>query len=719
MQSSSFELLDRKMQKWVWQQGWTSLKEIQENSIQPIINGNNDAIVSASTAGGKTEAVFLPVISSIIQKKSSPGYDVLYISPLKALINDQYRRLSDMLADTDVNVTPWHGDVGFSKKKSSLKNPNGILIITPESLESFLINKSLSVSRFFSSLSYVVIDELHSFIGTERGKQLQSLLSRIEHLINKNVPRIAMSATFSDYDTVKTFLRNDMAFPCFIPEQGKSNHVTKILVKEYTKKDSSTNESIANDLYLRLRGSNNLIFTNNRNDAELYTVLLSDLCMKDYVPNEFRVHHGSISKIERESVERDLQMGLTPVTAVCTSTMELGIDIGKVKSVTQIGAATSTSSLRQRLGRSGRTGKPSILRVYSVEDIQGVMENIRGNLVQNIAIIELMLKNIYEQQSVECFHFSTLIQQILSVLSEFGSFYPKDCWILLCKDGAFRNVTPELFIKLLNCLGENEIISQLNNGQIVIGRAGEKIIKKTDFYIAFNTVIDYTVIDEINSKCIGSLQQMPNQGQVIILSAKRWLVCRIDELSSTVWVQQAENGGDVTFIGNPISIDSVVSKAMFNIYKSNSTYPYLDKKSQTDKQLEIGRTFFKKFRLDKTPFITYSGEFLMFTWAGQLINRTISFIALKVLGKSFAYNHLYINGLTLIDVETILNRGKSFNGTSLASLIDRKSKINQKYDNLLSDDLLNLEYANTYLDVDSAWLILQQCCKNHPTASCI
>ena len=292
-QSSSFALLDEKVQQWVWRQGWSSLKDIQENSIPIVLSQKNDVIISAATAGGKTEAAFLPILTSILKDKSSFGYQVLYISPLKALINDQYRRLSDMTADMGIDVIPWHGDIDVSRKNRFLKNPNGIIIITPESLESFLINRTKYTTSAFAALKYIVIDELHSFIGKERGKQLQSLLSRIEHIANRHIPRIAMSATFSDYITVKSFLRDDQALPCSIPPQGESNHEIKLVVKTYIPtKEKNVIEDISKELFTRLRGSNNLVFANSRHETEEYAINLSDMSEENGVPNEFRVHHG-------------------------------------------------------------------------------------------------------------------------------------------------------------------------------------------------------------------------------------------------------------------------------------------------------------------------------------------------------------------------------------------------------------------------------------------
>ena len=510
-QSSSFELLHESVQKWVWSQGWTSLRDIQENSIPPVLRRDTDVIISASTAGGKTEAAFMPILSNILSNPSS-GFDVLYVSPLKALINDQYRRLIDMTSGTNVNVTPWHGDIDASRKARALKNPSGILIITPESLESFLINRNQSVRSAFGELKYVVIDELHAFIGNERGKQLQSLLSRIELIIGNKHPRIAMSATFSNYDKVKSFLRPDGSLPCEIPSQGTGSHPTMILVKEYIPNDDNDIDGeISDEIYTKLRGSNNLVFTNSRVAAESFAVMLGDRCEKEHVPNEFRVHHGSLSKIEREALEHELQKGETPVTAVCTSTLELGVDIGKVKSIGQIGVANSASGLRQRLGRSGRRDEPSILRVFSIEHPEdaGFLYDLRTNLVQNIAVIELLRQKAYEEPSVEKSHLSTLIQQILSLVASFSGFYPKEGWEILCNNGAFRNITPKMFLDLLKCMGEKGLLSQLNTGQIIVGKEGERLLRRLDFYTAFVAPVDYDVINDIDGKRVGMLQSIP------------------------------------------------------------------------------------------------------------------------------------------------------------------------------------------------------------------
>ena len=702
--SSSFELLHETVQRWIWKQGWTSLKDIQENSIPVVLRRNCDVIISAATAGGKTEAAFLPIISHIISNPSN-GYDVLYISPLKALINDQYRRLIDMTDGMKINVTPWHGDIDAARKSKSLKQPSGVVIITPESLESFLINRPKAVVTAFANLQYIVIDELHAFIGNERGKQLQSILSRIEVITRNKAPRIAMSATFSNYEAVKAFLRPDKSLQCVIPPQGNSNHEIRILIKEYIpEKDKDIEADIANEIFEKLRGSNNLAFTNSRVAAENYGVLLSDLSEATNVPNEFRVHHGSLSKLERESVELELQKGETPITALCTSTLELGIDIGKVKSIAQIGTANSVSGLRQRLGRSGRRNEPSILRILSLEygNDAGILYDLRANLIQNIAIIELLRQKDYEQPSIDKLHLSTLIQQTISLIASFSGFYAKEGWEILCNQGAFRNICPQTFLSLLKSLGEQNVLSQLNSGQIIIGKEGERLLRKPDFYTAFVAPIDYTVINKYNSKRIGMIQYLPTVGNQIILAGKRWIVDRVDDKSRSIFVDRIFSGGTILFASDSGEIDEIITRKMREIYASDNIYPYVDIVSKSNEEVFTARNFFKNNNIDLCPLLNYGHNTLLFTWAGDKINRTIALASKLLLNKEVGSNYLYITGIDDTDVADLLSFPKP-RAEELADLLKRPLKEKQKYDYLLSDDLLNLEYASSYLDVEGAW----------------
>ncbi len=384
--SSGFSRLHGKIQRWIWEQGWTELRDAQERAIQPILDGQSDVLIGSATASGKTEAAFLPILSRLLEEKSSkPGVQALYLSPLKALINDQFDRLEALCEQLDIPVHRWHGDVAHFRKKRVLKKPSGILLITPESLESIHVNHAPGIPGLFGRLAYVVVDEIHSFIGTERGIQLQSLIHRVELTVRRRIPRIGLSATIGDMEMAAAFLRPQGRFPPRIIVSEAGGRIVQLLVRGYVQRMPETGDvvpegegenhnpgagddlAIARDLYGVLRGNSHLVFANSRQRVEVFADLLRRLCEKNRVPNEFWPHHGSLSKEIREDSEAALKESGRPATAVCTSTLEMGIDIGFVASIAQVGNPPSVAGMRQRLGRSGRREEPPSLRIYIQE----------------------------------------------------------------------------------------------------------------------------------------------------------------------------------------------------------------------------------------------------------------------------------------------------------------------------------------------------------------
>ena len=198
MTTPAFDLLSQSIQHCLWRMNWTELRPIQMDSIRAILQTEDDLIVSAATASGKTEAAFLPIISHIDSNRKN-SIQALCISPLKALINDQFRRLDELCEYAEIPVHRWHGDVGQDKKAKLVKNPGGILLLTPESLESLFINRTAALERMFAHLEFVVIDELHAFVGRERGTHMRSLLSRLEQRIKHSYRVVALSATLGDW----------------------------------------------------------------------------------------------------------------------------------------------------------------------------------------------------------------------------------------------------------------------------------------------------------------------------------------------------------------------------------------------------------------------------------------------------------------------------------------------------------------------------------------
>lgn len=208
--SNAFDKLARPIQKWIRAQGWRQLRDIQARATHVLLDGNADLIVAASTAGGKTEAAFLPLLSRVLDDPSEiSGFDILYVAPLKALITDQARRLDDICRETELPVTAWHGDVPSSVKTRAMKQPRGVLLITPESLEALLIRRGLEIPRLFGATRAVILDELHSVLDSERGIQMHSLLARLEQSLDRPIRRVGLSATLGDMGLAKAYLRPD------------------------------------------------------------------------------------------------------------------------------------------------------------------------------------------------------------------------------------------------------------------------------------------------------------------------------------------------------------------------------------------------------------------------------------------------------------------------------------------------------------------------------
>ena len=729
--SSQFSLLHRKIQRWIWEQGWTELRDVQEQAIQPILSGQTDVLLGSTTASGKTEAAFLPILSYLLNEKNhKTGVRVLYISPLKALINDQYDRLHTLSEQLEIPVHRWHGDVGGSKKKKVQKNPSGVLLITPESLEAIHIKPETNISRLFGQLAFVVVDEIHSFIGTERGIQLQSLIHRIELTIRRPIPRIGLSATIGDMEMAAAFLRPRSDFPRQIIVSEAGGQIVHLSVrgslKGMPKTDASSSEqeeknhdagtgdnlSIAQDLYHVLRGSSHLIFANSRQRVEIIADLLRRLCEQNRVPNEFWPHHGSLSKEIREDSEAALKESGRPATAVCTSTLEMGIDIGFVDSIAQIGPPPSVAGLRQRLGRSGRREKPPCLRVYieefSITPNTAPQDLLRTELVQTIAMISLMGQRWYEPPLPGKLHFSTLVQQLLSIIAQFGGISASRAWQALCQSGPFQGINTSVFRDFLRSLGEKDLITQMDDGTLVLGMQGEQLVNHFSFYSAFQTNEEYRLI--CDGRTLGSIpiHSPLTEGTYLIFAGHRWKVIAVHEQEKVVILTPAPGGCPPTFSGSRAMIHDEIRKKMRGIYTSMEIPPYLDQAAA--ELLSQGRFHFNQMNLATCQLLAFGQDTLLFPWCGDRVLNTLVAV-FQSEGMDATHDGVAIN-IDNLDLNTVRNRIENLVSASMANPLSLAAKVknnkNEKYHAFLDDDLLTMEYASTHFDVEGCWKALEE-----------
>ncbi|PPD43797.1 MAG: DEAD/DEAH box helicase [Methylobacter sp.] len=719
--SDSFSLLDERIQRWVWQSGWSELKDAQEQAIPAILAGGQDVVIAAATASGKTEAAFLPILTRLLSEQDSSC--VIYISPLKALINDQWWRLGGLCEKLEIPVTPWHGDISGTQKRKFKKSPVGCLLITPESLEALLMSNGHALQGLFGGLRYLVIDELHAFIGTERGKQLQSLMNRIDIALKRFTPRIALSATLGDMDKAAEFLRPNPNIPAKIIKSNDASQELKVLIKgfidyplrladqedlepddaDFEKSISQGTRAISEHLFKTLRGSNNLVFPNSRGNVEKYAALLRSCCENLGLPNEFWPHHGSLAKEVREETEAALKAKDRPASAICTTTLEMGIDIGSVKSIAQIGCAPSVASLRQRLGRSGRRGEAAILRCYALEaeltPHSPLSDLLRENLVQSIAQVRLSLRSWYEPPKIEGLHLSTLIQQLLSLIAQYGGINAANAWSALCGSGVFANVSKQDFILLLRELAKKEILIQTPTGLLLHGRVGEQIVNHYSFYAAFSSEEEFRLVH--GGKTLGSLplSQPVEKGTHLIFAGKRWQVQSLDIERKVIVVIPALGGKLPKFDGGNMPVDDGVRQEMRQVLSESLPIPFLD--ASANQLLQEARATFHRMGLDAQVILVSANTVQLFLWQGDRVMNTLV-LMLKLAGFNAENAGLCIDIKTnnpekLFDSLRDLAASSPPDPRTLVTKVINKQL--EKWDKLLPDDLLARNYSSHTLDV--------------------
>jgi ATP-dependent Lhr-like helicase len=721
MSAAAFARLHSKIQEAVWQQQWDELRPLQVEAIHAVLDSDDHVILAAATASGKTEAAFLPILS-LLAAEPLNSVQALYVSPLKALINDQFRRLEDLCAHAEIAVHRWHGDVSAAEKQHLRKSPGGVLLITPESLESQFINHDRHVARIYANLRFVVVDELHAFIDNVRGIHLRSLLARVAIAAGVAPRMIGLSATLGDFAAAREFLCVDAPCSVKLLEDKTSSKELRLGLKAYVEpfkagESQRTNDAaafaeraglsgIAVDIAQRFRTESNLIFCNSRRQTELLADKLRLLCESEHWPrNPFLLHHGSLSRELREDAERDLKAG-QPVTAICTSTLEMGIDIGAVRSVGQVGPTWSVTSLVQRLGRSGRReDEPQILRVYTLDEPltqqSSLSDRLYPELIRAIALLELHREGWLEPPQQDRFHYSTCVHQVLSVLRQTGGVPAARLFDVLCDLGAFRHIGRAEFATLLRGLAAKELVEQIPTGELILAPLGERIVESRDFYASFASRIEYRVEHDGNS--IGVLPQdnIPAEGEFLLLAGRRWKVTVIDHASKRVAVTPAQGWKQPRFAGLICGVHPAVIKRMKHVLIEENGYAYLNERAQH--LLAEARQTFRRVGLDdKDIVITFSGV-EWFPWNGSRVLLTLELCA-KAAGINTERDSLCLRYQKLTATEFATHRAAiaagRFTADDLMPLVRDLER--DRFDEHVPEELLKNAFVAEVLDLVNA-----------------
>lgn len=717
-----FGQLHPEIRRWIWENKWSELRDIQAKAIDAILTGDRDLILAATTAAGKTEAAFLPILTAICER-TGPGFSVLYISPLKALINDQFRRLEELCERLEIPATKWHGDASSAAKAKARKNPRGVVLITPESIEALFVRRGPEVRRLFGSLDFIVIDELHAFIGNDRGTHLAALLCRIEARAERAIRVIGLSATIGDFSAACRFIRPGSPDSVEVLEDDSGQKELRLQIRavrelpasvpqpdpyiEHPKDESASTalQKITEHLFGVLRGSNNLVFAPSRKLVETLADKLRARSDEHLVPNEFFPHHGSLSKSLREELEKRLQAGHLPTTAVATTTLELGIDIGSVRSVAQVGAPASIASMRQRLGRSGRrAGDPSILRIYVTErdEREGLdpFSALRPELVQAVASVRLLISKWLEPADAEENDLSTLLHQMLSVIVERGGIKAQPLYKLLHGAEPFARVTPQEFKLLLRAMAASEppLIEQAPDGTLMLGPLGEQLTGRYDFYAVFRTDEEYRIATAGRTLGAIPIDQPLQPGDYLIFAGRRWLVETIDDRAKLIMVKPAPAGRVPQFPpGEGLPLHDRLIAEMREVYRSLDRPPYLN--DDAIDLLTEGRSTYQEMLLDRSSVITEGDDIYLFLWRGT---RTRDSMALA-LAMADIRSHTHPLGLILPQCTAdklyeVLEKMSEESPDPHMLAEHTETLIKRKYDPLVPAPLLRDALANGWID---------------------
>ncbi|MFC0775283.1 DEAD/DEAH box helicase [Terrimonas alba] len=706
----AYELLSEPIRRYIRDKRWESLRPIQAAAISKILSTEENYILASRTASGKTEAAFLPILSKTDFKEK--GIQVLYISPLIALINDQFVRIEELCKYLDVTVTKWHGEANKTLKEKLIKEPSGILLITPESLEAMFVNNPYYIIALFSNLKFIVIDEIHSFIGSERGTHLKSLISRIKGKCTGKIRTIGLSATIGDYDEAKRFTGEEDITKVLLDKTAKD---VSALFKYMKVEGDEIPPSLITELYDLTKDKKVLIFPNSRGKAEEIAVKLKKLSEKKKGHPYYFSHHSSIDKELREYIEDFAKNNKRHnFCIICTSTLELGIDIGTVDLVVQVNSTFSIASLIQRVGRSGRKeGAQSNLLLYATKNWE---------LLQSFACWELYKEGFIEPLTPQKKPFDILFHQILSVLKEKSGISRVKLLEWIKFNVAFSNINSDEVDYLIDYMIGCDFIEDLKQ-ELIIGVEGEKLADSRSFYSVFKTDEKFKVINA--GKSLGeipySLQVVPDEN--IFLAARVWKIVDVDMKANKIQVIPAKDGRKPLFFGTGGDIHSRIREKMLQLL-----YEPVDEVEAHESSIEGINDLKQMFNSVVIEDLYYDRPVLanekvieFYSFNGTKVNRTIDFL-LKVQGIKTFYDEaisLFEFDKTDAAINDIIGKVNS-ELQSIESLIDEALEKNphlfkfSKWGEFLPSEFKKSYLLERYFDPENTANFLKNLQLKHP-----
>ncbi|WP_145317918.1 DEAD/DEAH box helicase [Paenibacillus xylanexedens] len=727
MSDNPFYRLAPFVQEFIYKKRWDSLRPAQIEACNICFHTPHHMLIAAGTASGKTEAAFFPALTEL-HERPSKSVGILYIGPLKALINDQFERLKDLLSEGNIPVWHWHGDVPQAEKTKLMKNPSGVLQITPESLEGLLMNRPNAIPALFHDLRYVIIDEVHAFMGADRGIQVLSELARIERMAGCAPRRVGLSATLSDYNAATAWLAAGTQQGVDVVSSPGGRKL-RLRVEHFSFPDAQDEEQAEqlhnarkayyDFIYESTHRKKALIFTNSRTDAEVTILEMRRVAARRQERDVFHVHHGSISAMLREETEAALRTGSGPAVAAATVTLELGIDLGELERVVQLGAPYSASSFVQRLGRSGRREDMAseMLFVCPEEEDEEAQLPARmpWTLMRAIAVIELYVKTKWvEPLEARKMPIGVLYHQTMSMLKSMGEAEPRDLAEAILSLAPFSLISPDQYQVFLNYLIETDHLQWTEERTLIIGLTGEKIVNNYRFYAVFKDDEEHKVLN--GSEEIGSITTVPPPGYCFSLAGKLWKVEEVDHKHKAVYVKSAKGKVDTLWLGAGGDIHTTVVQKMREVLSDSIIYPYLS--PQAVNRLERARRLARESGLLNQVVIPAGGDSMyVLPWVGSKSFRTLERLMKHNLSGKLALRSVvpmepyYFVVSGKVDERTLLaeimSECRSAQDAS-ALLAEDEAPYLGKYDEFVAPPLIREAFAVDGLDLDGLKAGLQQ-----------
>lgn len=720
------------IQDYIYSSGWNVLRGVQNAAGDAIFGTDKNVLLTASTASGKTEAAFFPILT-LLDEDPPHSVGALYIAPLKALINDQFGRLNDLCQEAHIDVYRWHGDVSQSQKRKLLKKPSGILQITPESLESLMINKYMEIPSLFHDLRFVVVDEIHSFLRGDRGLQTFCLIERMCRLAGCDPRRIGLSATIGDPAEAGSFLSAGSGRGCVIPKFEGGKEVWRISMEHFFNTNPQADGASAAAFALPIepatdtapasadpglgyifehtRGKKCLVFTNSREECESTCQYLRQYCEARHEPERFLIHHGNLSSSFRESAEQEMKDDDSLMSVCATATLELGIDIGKLERAFQIDAPFTVSGFLQRMGRTGRRGDPSemwfVMREEHAEPRAMLPETIPWYLIQGIALVQLYIEDRFvEPPRTGRLPYSLLYHQTMSTLASCGEMTPGELASRVLPLACFHNITQDDYRQLLRYLLEIDHIARTENGGLIVGLAGERIVNDYKFYAVFQENVEYAV--RSGSEELGTLVKPPPVGEKIAIAGRVWHVDEVDHKRRVVYCSLVKGNIPAYFGDVAGDIHTRILERMHGVLAEDKHYAYL--MPHAVGRLDEARDSFLKAGMKEHPLINLGGDtWALFPWLGSYAFLALErFLKIRLKGKlglkSFTSLRPYYMQFSMKgsedDFYSIVKEEAAKEFDPMELLYPKEVPVFEKYDEFLPDGLVRKGFAHGVLDLE-------------------